>query len=241
MTFYVYLHSKPNGEPFYIGKGTKKRAHILRNRANRGHSSIVNKHGSKNIKIDLCECSNEEEAFILESFAISFFRQAGFDLCNATDGGEGPSGHKHSENTRWIISQCSQAQVFTEERCKNISAALKGRVGGMQGKTHSPETKAKMRATHLARPSNGMEGKKHSLKTKLLMSSIQLGKKASSETRKKMSDNHKGKPNNWAGRKHSKESRQLMSLALKGKTHSEATKEKMRLSQIEAWKKRKLT
>jgi hypothetical protein len=27
--FYTYVHTKPNGEIFYVGKGTKKRSHQL--------------------------------------------------------------------------------------------------------------------------------------------------------------------------------------------------------------------
>jgi hypothetical protein len=69
---------------------------------------------------------------------------------------------------------------------------------GMLGKHHSPETKEKMRAAHLANPSRGMLGKHHSPETKEKMRAANLGKqswwkgkKRSVKTRKRMSDAQK--------------------------------------------------
>jgi len=51
--------------------------------------------------------------------------------------------------------------------------------------------------------------------------------KTSDETRRKLSESHKGKKNYWYGKNHSIESRKKMSEANKGKTISEETKNKM--------------
>ena len=60
--FYTYLHCKPDGYPFYIGKGTGKRAHEFRRRNNR-HMKTIAKYGKGNIKVFIFNCNSEKEAF----------------------------------------------------------------------------------------------------------------------------------------------------------------------------------
>lgn len=166
--FYVYVHCRPNGDPFYVGKGSLRRAKMLRNRRNVFHQNVVSKFGADSIEVVLIPFESEAHAFAGEVAAIHLLRRAGYELTNATDGGEGPTGHKHSEETRHLISLANTLRDYSG-RGPALSKALKGRVGGMTGKKHSEETRARMRAAHLAAPSRGMAGKKHSPETLALM------------------------------------------------------------------------
>lgn len=86
--FYVYLHLKPNGDVFYVGKGTRKRAwsYYLRNRY---WQHIVNCHG---LIVEIhTDNLTEDSAFALEKDLIQHYRPTG-KLTNVTDGGGGVSG-----------------------------------------------------------------------------------------------------------------------------------------------------
>ena len=48
--YYVYLHKKPNGEVFYVGKGTKLRAWSKHGR-NEHWNNIVKKYGEFAVEI----------------------------------------------------------------------------------------------------------------------------------------------------------------------------------------------
>jgi hypothetical protein len=87
--FYVYVHLKPDGTVFYVGKGCKRRAwsHHLRNKH---WKSIVAKHG---LKVTIVRNNlTEKQAFDLEKRFINYFKTQFDTLCNVTDGGGGVSG-----------------------------------------------------------------------------------------------------------------------------------------------------
>lgn len=88
--WYAYVHSKPDGVPFYVGKGTLRRARYLGER-NEWHQRTVAKYGRCNIAIMLIRCETEEVAFSVERALIAAYRRTGIALCNWTDGGEGGS------------------------------------------------------------------------------------------------------------------------------------------------------
>jgi len=99
--YYVYVHRRAtNGRVFYVGKGNGRRAF------DNGHRSeywrrIVAKHGhTVEIAIDGME---ESLAFELERELIAFYGRE--NLCNMTDGGEGPSGAKRSDATKKLMSE----------------------------------------------------------------------------------------------------------------------------------------
>ena len=166
LKFYVYIHMRPDGTPFYVGKGTHIRAFTFRRR-NRHHASIVAKHGAQNILVDLMECPSEAEALQAEIECIALLRGAGVELCNVTDGGEGVVGLRHSDETKYLLSLLAQAQPRqprSEETKAKIGAANKINLTGhkqsaetiarrsatlralqLSGRKHSDETRAKMR------------------------------------------------------------------------------------------------
>jgi NUMOD3 motif len=94
--FYTYLHCKPNGDPFYVGKGRRNRAYqLFDSRRSKFHMNIIRKHGAENIGIFIFPCESEDQAFADEVQQIAQLRAEGFELANFTDGGEGHSGKGH--------------------------------------------------------------------------------------------------------------------------------------------------
>lgn len=115
MKFVVYLHKRPNGEVFYVGKGVLRRAYDLApSRRTEWHKNIVAKYGRDNILIEIFECDDEAQAFNRERDEIAKAREAGCSLCNLTDGGEGCSG-----------------RAITERQAAGLA---KGRLAGKRGK-----------------------------------------------------------------------------------------------------------
>jgi hypothetical protein len=135
----VYIHAKPTGEAFYVGKGKRIRARNLKPR-NPHHSSIVKKYGKKNIVVDFVPCESEAAAFALEIEWIKTLRLFGAELTNQTDGGEGLLGKSQSKETKLKISLANKGKVRTEE----VKAALRAAWIKRRERGVSEETKAKI-------------------------------------------------------------------------------------------------
>ena len=92
----------------------------------------------------------EEESLNKEKLFIKILREAGVQLVNQTNGGEGISSYKHTKETRQKMSQSRLGHPTTPETKRKISKALKGRiVTGMYGKHHSKEAKKKISDSNL--------------------------------------------------------------------------------------------
>jgi len=160
----VYTHSKPNGDVFYVGKGTPARPSRKDGRNIWWHRT-VEKHGS--YKIDIVEnMLTNEEAIELEMFLISEAKDAGWNLCNLTDGGEGLRGFNHSEESRQKM------------KISNKGKAPKGH---------------KLSEEHKAKLSLAKKGKRLSEEHKKILSEAQKGRKFTKETRLKISAALKGR------------------------------------------------
>lgn len=132
--FLTYAHLKPDGTLFYIGKGSQKRSYAKDNR-NQHWVNIVKKHG---FQVEtLAKWSNESDALLHEQFLIACFKDMGHKLANATDGGEGVSGHRHSAKAKAKMS-AFQKQFQNTNRMK-IAHAIAGE------KSKLPERRQKQR------------------------------------------------------------------------------------------------
>lgn len=176
--FYVYIHVRlDSGLPFYVGKGQDNRA-WSKNRSNNHWRYIVNKHGySVNIAQDGMA---ERDAFLLEMWLIAKLRHDGYDLCNMTDGGDGPSGLIHTDESRAKMSASATGRImpdhvklFLSERwkgdfnpSKNMSDGHRQSISDrMKGVVRRAESNNKTSESMLG-DKNHFYGKHHSTETK---------------------------------------------------------------------------
>jgi len=158
--FYVYVHSRlTTGEPFYVGKGTGRRATNPVNRSNHW-KSIVKKDGGFHLSY-VANNIEDELSLLLECELIAKYRSNGVKLINQTDGGDGLSGYipkrkgipgkKLSEESKKRMSLAQQNRTvwpcLTEEHKKKIGDFHRGKKHCL-GHKASEETKAKLSAIH---------------------------------------------------------------------------------------------
>jgi hypothetical protein len=124
--FGAYLHSKPDGSPFYVGKGTRKRMRDFYTTRSNWHKNIVAKYEKKNIHTNFIECSSESIAFDLERGLIKTLRANGYVLCNLSNGGEGPAGYKFDPALVERIRQKNLGRVQSAEERAMRSEKMKG-------------------------------------------------------------------------------------------------------------------
>lgn len=196
---YCYLRNKdsataPAGTPYYIGIASNEHRPFKSHRktpvpANKAFVRILRSGLSW---YDACKW----EQFYIKRYGRKDVG-TGF-LRNLTDGGEGSTGAKISEETRAKMSAALKGKTPTEQTRAKISAAKKGMA---------------FSAEHCANLSAAR--KNPSFETRLKMSEAQKGKTFSAEHCAKISESLKGKTK-------SPEARANMSAAQKGKTLSAA-------------------
>jgi len=120
---------KSDGSIFYVGKG-----HGPRFKSKSGRSkhwlNIAKKNG---VIVEFFASSiSESEAFEIEIALIKRLRESGENICNIYNGGEGPSGFKHTEETKmkFRIAKLGKPQM--------PSHAEKSRIARL-GKRNTPE------------------------------------------------------------------------------------------------------
>lgn len=99
MSFYVYLHKKPNGEVFYVGKGTKGRAWSRHGR-NPYWNNVYKKYGSFIVEI-VQDNLQEWYAFELEQELMLKYK----NLTNISEGGGGNGNYKFKPEDCLKISE----------------------------------------------------------------------------------------------------------------------------------------
>lgn len=219
-SFYVYLHCRPDGSPFYVGKGQGRRAFRFAHR-NQHHRSIVSKYGKDQIGIFVFPCVSEAEAISDERQYIAQLRAEGFDLANYTDGGEGVSGLRHTDVSKKRMAAAKRGRTIPAATREKMSTAQKGRQP-VFGRKASDETRKRMSAAQASRK-RGPLSDQH----RTSLSAAHIGQKPwnkgmqspfrgvprSADVKAKMSSALKG-------RRLSDEHRQKLSVAKKGRSLS---------------------
>ncbi len=150
MKYYLYCHRrKDDNSIFYIGKGSGKRAWTRQGR-NIYWKRVAEKAGFE-VEI-LYHALQEEEAFILEKDFIRNLKEFGCKLSNITDGGDGASGVKMSEETKLKLSKARTGIPLSQSHNLSISTSTKNR-------TLSPETRQKI-SESLLKNKNKKQGRK---------------------------------------------------------------------------------
>lgn len=189
---YVYVHIKgSDGTVFYVGKGTKRRAWDRRKR-NPWWRSIVAKHG---LEVAIVKDGMSEScAFSLERALIRAYAGT---LCNLTDGGEGASGYRHTEESIAVM-KAMKIGYTPKVPIESVRAAARKRVGTKM----SAEARAKMSAAWEGRViteewraniSKAQKGRKHSDEHVRNQADAQRGRKLSAEQKAHIGSFHKGK------------------------------------------------
>jgi hypothetical protein len=168
--FYTYAYLREDGTPYYIGKGVKGRIYSSNRK--------IKKPKDKSRIIFLKQNLTEEEAFNHEEYMISVLGRKDLGtgiLRNRTNGGEGSSG-----------------AVKTDDFKKKQSERMRGKNNPSYGRKQSEEHRRKNSEANRGE-NNHFYGKSHSEETRKKISMKKKGKPLSTETKRKLSEIHKGK------------------------------------------------
>ena len=237
---YVYIDTRKSGnynydefsfdyEPFYIGKGKDNRQTIHLKPSKLKKNSPKNNKIKKIIKeikeqpkiIILRDNLSEHNAFDLEKKLITLIGRHDLKkgpLTNLTNGGEGSSGRKVSEETIKKLSEANKGgknpnygkklKPRSQETLKKMSEAHKGKKASLETRQKQSLNTSGKNNPNYGNPTNY----KHSIETLKKLSKINkgennsmYGKKHSIETKKQMSESKKGDKNPMYGKKRSKD------------------------------------
>jgi len=226
--FYVYAYLREDGTPYYIGKGRGRRAY------NQSDRAILPPKDKTRIKI-LLDNLTEEQAFVNEIDYIKWYGRKNNDtgiLRNLTNGGEGPSGMIHSEETKKRMSEKQKGKIVSDKTREKL------RISGLSRKS-TEETKRKI--------SISRKGKLHSEESKKKMSDSRKGKpgvKRSEEAKKKQSESmigkYAGENNPFYGKTHSKETIEKIIEANRNRVVPQEQKEKISIAAKKRWEDKEL-
>lgn len=162
--WYCYLIENLVNGKLYVGKAKnveeRWKGHKLISRNGKAKSpkysylhAAITKYGVENFTVKTIKgYASEKETFDNEKSHIAQLRAEGYELYNLTDGGEGKSGCKASDETKKKISLIVKNRVVSEE----TKEKMRGENNPFYGKTHSDEAKRKISLAQSARPHGKM-------------------------------------------------------------------------------------
>lgn len=229
----LYIYEFENGKK-YVGitiRNFKLRNNEHLNNAKNGNKNLIynaiRKYGDNFTKRVLALSNNWEYLCMLEKRAILAYETLTPKGYNATIGGDGTNGYKHSESSKLKMS--ISKQNMTNETKELLRIAASGVILSEEtkfkmslakiGKTKSNETKSKMSAYASNRPEAVI--KKMSISASNRVLSIETKEKISNTVKLQMTP----------------ERLELMRINMLGKKHSEETKQKMKDAQLKRWAK----
>ena len=130
--YYTYAYLREDKTPYYIGKGKGYRINSKQRN--------IKPPKDKSRIIFLKQNLTEEEAFKHEIYMIAVLGRKDLGtgiLRNLTDGGEGVSGYRHSDETKMFIKEVGKGKKHSDKTKKKISI-------GNKGKKQTEETKKKI-------------------------------------------------------------------------------------------------
>ena len=138
---FAYVHCTPDGAPFYVGAGSRKRMRdTFRNNAD--YMRIRDEHGPKAILRAGMECSSKDIALELEQGLIKCLTRSGVELTNYCSGGKGTPNP----------TEASRARMSAAAKKRGVSDACHtARVIAKTGKPISEEQKELLRQRQTGR------------------------------------------------------------------------------------------
>jgi hypothetical protein len=172
--YYIYSYLREDHSPYYIGKGSGKRAYT------KGPKEVKPPRDKSRVRILKADLT-EEEAFLLEKLYILMFGRIDLGtgiLRNRSDGGDGASGAIRSDETREKLRQANLGKQRPQWVYDKIAASNRG-------KKASAETRAKQSAAR--------KGKTCTEEHKRKVSEAKKGFKHTEESKRKIGIGHRKK------------------------------------------------
>lgn len=158
--FYVYILCRPNGKPFYVGKGSGRRIYDHDNEARSGHRchkcNIIRKiwqQGGEVQRYTVFTTDDQDEAYAYEREMVAMFGRE--NLANGTDGGMGGMGHKATPEERARRSAFRKA-MWNDPEYRARMTAMSQALGA------SPDFRARLSALNKERLASADERAKMS-------------------------------------------------------------------------------
>lgn len=167
--FYVYVLFRPDtGSPFYVGKGTRRRFETTMCGSKGSHKDRILKKarglGQSVPRVKVASGLTEEQAFQRELALIAAIgRLPNGPLVNATDGGEGMSGHLPSEKTNNKRRMSLKGRVFSHQIGNQFA---KGNHHRLSDETRKRQSEARLRVPRTKTPKMMAAQKARAIKIK---------------------------------------------------------------------------
>lgn len=143
----IYKITNQINNKSYVGKTTTSLKQRMRSHkcADTVIGNAIRKHGWENFSVEVIEeCETKEQLNEREIFWIAELNCKTPNGYNRSDGGDGPTGYSHSNETRAKLSAAGKGKKKSPEHRAKIGA-------GNRGKKQTPEAKAKLAAARMGK------------------------------------------------------------------------------------------